>query len=176
MMAGMQQRPVICTAVFFLFIFSPVLSLSAEGEGLEGYHHHLITRSRQETGWTNHGTEIFLAPEVKGDVDQYSDEELGNYVVKRHSHVRKVHVCLRITGDLELNHDLRLGMVEVEDGARVREIENQEKLRYIPTSLTIGLDVIIPDAVGHRVLLDNPGGIDLHPEHGIDAVLSADIL
>ncbi len=51
----------------------------------------------------------------------------------------------------------------------------QEKLRYIPTSLTIGLDVIIPDAVGHRVLLDNPGGIDLRTEHGIDAVLSADI-
>ena len=126
MMAGMQRRSgcLTCTAAFFLLIFLPVLSLSAEGEGLEGYH-HLITRSRQETGWTNNGTEIFLAPEVKGEADQYSDEELGNYVVKRHSHVRKVHVCPRITGDLEANHDLRLGVVEVEDGAGVREIDIQ---------------------------------------------------
>ena len=127
MTAGKQQRPGCLTcsmAALFLFILLPVFSPSARGEGLEGYH-HLITRSIQERGWTNHGTEIFLAPEVEGDADQYSDEELGNYVVSRYSHVRKVHVCPRITGDLEADHDLRLGVVEVEDGARVREIDIQ---------------------------------------------------
>jgi len=51
----------------------------------------------------------------------------------------------------------------------------QEKLKYIPTTLTIGLDLILPDAVGRQVQLENPGGPDLHPEHGIDEVLSAGI-
>jgi len=132
------------------FLLAPGSSCFAEQEGLAGYH-HLITRSRQETGWTNHGTEIFLAPEVRGNAGQYSDEELGNYVVDRRSHARRVHVCPRVTGDLSAEHDLRLGVVEVEDGARVREIDIQVEADG---------DISASDMFIGGVLLDRSGTAD----------------
>lgn len=101
----------------------PVVPSCLGQEGLQGYD-HLITRSRQQRGWTNHGTEVYLAPEIDGRSGPYTDEELGNYIVEGGSRLRKIHVSPRVRNDMDCQDEkLRIGVVEVEDRAVVNKVE-----------------------------------------------------